>query len=411
MVLLYATAGQFIAKQPNCPTTKQIGLPKPEQPSGCSIPNPKPMNHTKTMIRSKRIFWKQPGLQTRSNVMRSGLVAVTLGLIALLCPAPVIAHDLADELADAATLLVNALDEQQQQALSFNFDDDLRKDWQFVPMDRKGLSLKQLKPQQRLLAMSLIQTALSHRGFSQTMEIMALEQVLHEMENQNPVRDPEKYHLFLFGKPSPDQTWGWRVEGHHLSISLTIVDGETVVAAPVFFGTNPAEVRTGPLKGLRVLGAEEDLGRKLVKNLSVEQKEFAIVADNAPRDIINGPGRQATQLQPPGISADAMNENQQAMLRAIVEQFASKLRPELAKQDLEKIESGGWEKLSFAWAGKIQLGQPHYFRVQGPTFILEYDNTQNGANHAHSVWRDFKNDFGEDLLQLHYQKQHSDENR
>jgi hypothetical protein len=312
-------------------------------------------------------------------------------------------HDISKEMADAANLFLQSLDETQTAKINFAFDDGLRKDWQFIPMERKGLGLKQLKPNQRLLAFSLVQTALSHRGFSTSMKIMALEQVLHEMENQSPKRDPEKYHLFFFGTPSTQATWGWRIEGHHLSISITIVDGKTVVTTPAFFGANPGEVRQGNLAGLRVLGQEEDLGRALAKSLTVDQKKIAVLEGKPPRDVINGPGRDAQPLTPAGIAASEMTDKQQEILRRLISSYVDKFRDELAAEDLKKIREAGFEKIHFAWAGKFAKGQPHYYRVQGPTFIMEYDNTQNQANHVHAVWRDFKNDFGADLLRQHYQ--------
>ncbi len=313
------------------------------------------------------------------------------------------AHDVAAEMSTAAQLLLKSLNEEQTKAIQFEFDDELRKDWQFIPMERKGLGMKAMKPHQRGLALSLVQTGLSHHGFSTAMQVMALEQVLHEMENGSAKRDPAKYHLFLFGTPSADATWGWRIEGHHLSVSFTIVEGKQVAVVPAFFGASPAEVRRGDLKGLRVLAQEEDLGRQLIKNLSVKQKEVAIIAVDAPDDVINGPGREASPLSPAGISSADMNEAQQKMLRELIEVYLGKVRGELADGDRKKIEEAGFEKIHFAWAGKISPGERHYYRIQGPTFIFEYDNTQNDANHSHVVWRDFKNDFGADWLKLHYE--------
>lgn len=311
------------------------------------------------------------------------------------------AHDVAKEMTAAAELLLKSLSEDQAKAIQFEFDHELRKDWQFIPMERKGLGMKAMKPHQRGLALALVQTGLSHEGFSTAMKVMALEQVLFEMENGNKKRDPAKYHLFLFGKPS-EATWAWRIEGHHLSVSFTVVDGKVSVV-PAFFGANPAEVRQGDFKGLRVLGTEEDLGRKLVKMLSVEQKEKAIVSSDAPDDVINGPGREAKSLEPAGIAASDMNAAQQKLLRELIEVYLTKIRGELVGEDRKKIETAGFEKIHFAWAGKISPGERHYYRIQGPTFIVEYDNTQNGANHVHVVWRDFKNDFGADSLKLHYE--------
>ena len=316
-----------------------------------------------------------------------------------------IAHDPAEDMLNAMNDFVSSLDDTQKKRLSFKFKDELRKDWQFIPMERKGLSLKQMKPHQRHLGMSLIQSALSHRGFAMTMKIMALEQVLHEMENGAAKRDPSKYHFFLFGTPAADKTWGWRFEGHHLSVSFTVVEGKIVVTTPAFFGSNPGTVPDNNLlAGLRPLGDLEETGRSLVKQLSLEQKKIAIIKSKVPRNVINGPSRKVAQpITPKGISAKQMTEAQQKLLRNLISTYLGRFRFELADADWKKIEEAGFDEVHFAWTGEIQPGKPHYYRVQGPTFIFEYDNVQNNANHVHAVWRDFKNDFGEDLLKKHYQ--------
>ncbi len=346
------------------------------------------------------IFTRNPSLKTM-NLKLNILLAVTAVCFCFLT-SNVRGHEIASEMTDAANQLLQSLTPSQTATLMRPLDDELRKNWQFIPMEREGLSLKNLQPNQRLLAMSLIQTALSHRGFSTSMQIMALEQILHEMENNSPKRDPEKYHLFVFGKPSLKSPWGWRIEGHHLSISVTVVEKEVVVT-PAFFGSNPGEVKSGQFKGVRVLGKEEDLGRRLVKGLTTQQQTIAVFSKKAPRDVINGPGRDATVLTPKGLSAAKMTDEQQSVLRQIVDSHLNKCRSELAANDWKKIEAGGFDSLHFAWAGELERGKPHYYRVQGPSFILEYDNTQNKANHVHAVWRDFKNDFGQDLLKNHYQ--------
>ena len=336
---------------------------------------------------------------TKHGIAFLVLIAISLGL-ANHCQA----RDIAKEFSDAAAIFLKSLDDNQTKAVQFKFDDPLRKDWHFIPKERKGLGLKQMKPHQRGLAMALVQTALSHRGYSTSMQIMAMEQVLREIENNPLKRDPAKYHLYLFGAPSPEAPWGWRIEGHHLSISVTIVDGKQVTVTPSFLGANPATVKSGPMAGVRVLGDIEDAGRKLVKQLTAEQKTTAVFSTKAPRDVINGPARkQAEALTPAGLVASNMSQNQQQLLHTLINQYLDQFRTELASADRKKIEDAGFEKVSFGWAGQIQPGKPHYFRVQGPTFILEYDNTQNGANHAHVMWRDFKNDFGEDSLRKHYE--------
>ena len=335
-------------------------------------------------------------------------IAAVVAMTFMFVCSTVNAHDIAKEMADAASVFLQALGDEDRKKVTFEFDDPHRIDWQFIPMERPGLSFGDLRPEQLLLATSLLQTGLSHRGYATSMQVMVLESVLHEMENLNPKRDPSKYHLFIFGQPSVEQPWGWRIEGHHLSVSFTVADGQAIASTPMFLGASPAKVPVGNLKGLRVLGQQEDLGRELVRNLTVEQKEVAVVNPKAPRDVINGPGVVAKSLQPVGLLAKDMTDDQKGMLRRLIDSFVHQIRPELAAADLKEIEDAGFDNVSFAWMGFIQPEKPHYFRVQGPTFILEYDNTQNKANHVHIVWRDFKNDFGKDLLKQHYQSQHKE---
>ena len=313
------------------------------------------------------------------------------------------AHEVASEMNVAANLLLQTLDAEQSEAIQFKFDDKLRKDWQFIPMERKGLGMKAMKPHQRGLALALVQTGLSHHGFSTAMQVMALEQVLYEMEDGNKKRDPAKYHLFFFGKPSADATWGWRIEGHHLSVSFTIVDGKEVSVVPAFFGASPGVVKKeGTLSGLRVLAKEEDLGRQLIKNLTVDQKKVAIIPGDAPSDVINGPGREATSFKQAGLYTTDMTDAQKKMLWNLIDIYVSKVRGDLAEIERTKIKEQ-FDHVNFAWAGKIQPGEPHYYRIEGPGFTLEYDNTQNDANHVHVVWRDLTNDFGADYLKKHYE--------
>ena len=202
--------------------------------------------------------------------------------------------------------------------------------------------------------------------------------------------------------PGADTTCGWRLEGHHLSLNFTISGGKAV-AGPVFFGDNPAEVREGPRKGLRVLAVEEDLGFELIKSLSEEQKKKAIVKDKAPTEIVTSNSKKANPGPPVGITAGELDAPQKKLLMTLIEDYAYRLRPELAEQDLAKIDQAGFDNVHFAWEGALAPGQGHYYRLHGPTFLVEFDNTQNNANHIHTVWRDSANDFGEDLLKEHYQ--------
>jgi hypothetical protein len=309
----------------------------------------------------------------------------------------------------AAERFLDSLDPQQREQVSFAFDDAERKNWNFIPMDRKGLPLKQMKQNQRQLAFGLLSSVLSHRGFSKAVNIMALEQILHEMEDNSPRRDPGLYHFYIFGTPSTAKTWGWRVEGHHLSLSITLVDGHHIVGTPAFLGANPAHVKQGPHEGLRVLHVEEDMARDLLHSLDANQRTTAVISAEAPADVINGPGREAEALTPKGLAAKDMTQEQRKALMAIVREYVHTYRQELAREDMKKIREAGVPNIHFAWAGGDQLGDPHYYRIQGPTFILEFDNTQNDANHVHLVWRDFQNDFGADLLKQHYETVPHDE--
>jgi hypothetical protein len=236
---------------------------------------------------------------------------------------------------------------------------------------------------------------------------MSLEDILKELEQgKGPTRDPELYFVSIFGTPGAADVWGWRVEGHHLSLNFTVAEGQHISVTPSFFGSNPGEVRAGPRQGLRVLAAEEDLARQLVQSMSEEQRQVAIYTNAAPSDVITGADRKAHLLSPAGLSASKMSFSQVDLLRTLIKEYVFRYRPELAERDLKKIESAGLEKLFFAWAGATEVGQGHYYRIQGPSFLMEYDNTQNNANHIHAVWRDLESDFGEDLLRKHYDQDH-----
>jgi hypothetical protein len=221
----------------------------------------------------------------------------------------------------------------------------------------------------------------------------------------HPERNPEKYYFSVFGEPSDTGTWGFRVEGHHVSQNFTVVNGK-IAGSPSFFGANPAEVREGPRKGLRVLAAEEDLARDLLESLTPEQKKVAIVAPEAYKDILTVASRKAAlEGQPSGLSAAKMTKKQFDLLLTLLSSYANNMPEQLAQARMEHVKKAG-TNMFFAWAGVEQRGGPHYYRIQAPAFLIEYDNTQNNANHIHSVWRDFNGDFGLDLLAMHYKSSH-----
>jgi hypothetical protein len=310
------------------------------------------------------------------------------------------AHDAAADMSGAAAHLLSALDDTQRARARFAFDSDERLNWHFIPRERKGLPLKDMTPTQRHLAYALLGSGLSSDGFAKAATVMSLEQILRDMERAPDRRDPEKYYFTVFGDPAADKRWAWRCEGHHCSVNFTVVDGR-IAGTPSFFGANPGVVRDGARQNLQALREEEEAGRALVRILTDEQKSKAVLPGEVPRDILSEARKQAEKLDPPGLSAGVLNADQRKLLRTIVEIYVGRARPEVAAAELAEIDKAGFDSVHFVWSGGTEPGQPHYYRVQGPTFLLEYDNTQNNANHPHSVWRDFKGDFGKDLLAIH----------
>ncbi|MGA2130868.1 MAG: DUF3500 domain-containing protein [Bryobacteraceae bacterium] len=309
-------------------------------------------------------------------------------------------------MADAANRFLASLTPEQRAKATFTFEEDERQNWHFVPIERKGLALREMTPAQKHLATALLSAGLSQQGFLKAETVMSLEDVLLSIEHgSGPERDPEKYFVSIFGQPTADGAWGYRVEGHHLSQNYTVVGGH-VAGAPSFFGANPAEVRDGPRKGLRTLGAEEDLGRAVIQSLDAEQRKAATVSTKAYPDIITMDSRQAAlKGQPSGLQASKMTAKQFDLLLALLGEYANNMPEQIAQAREDQIKKAG-KDIYFAWAGGTEKGDPHYYRVQTASFLIEYDDTQNNANHIHSVWRDFNGDFGVDLLKQHYQSSH-----
>lgn len=288
----------------------------------------------------------------------------------------------------------------------FEFAGPVRTDWHFVPKDRLGVNWHDMNLEQRRAAHHLLRIALSSQGYFKALAIMSLDEDLRRLEASRPnvqrVRDPEHYWFALFGDPSSDEPWGWRIEGHHLSLNFSSVTGQVVSVTPAFFGTNPAELRDGPRAGLRVLGTEEDLARELITSCTPAQLKTAMIAETAPGDVIALPGVEINFGEPEGLSAEEMTDAQQALLRNLLDEIIGNFNAELRERALDELEDAGFDKLHFAWAGSVEVGKGHYFRIHGPTLVIEYDNTQNNANHAHLVWHSPDNNFGADYLQRHY---------
>ncbi|HNY40650.1 MAG TPA: DUF3500 domain-containing protein [Bryobacteraceae bacterium] len=314
-------------------------------------------------------------------------------------------------MAETANRFLQALSPELRAKAQFPFDDEERFFFHYIPSDdfpkavrrsRMGLTLREMTPQQKHLASALLSAGLSQAGYIKATTIMSLEEVLRAIEGDSgDRRNPEKYHFSIFGKPAEKGVWGYRVEGHHVSLHFTVIDG-VATGNPTFFGSNPAEVRSGPFKGLRVLANEEDRARALLESMTPEQKKLAIVDAKAYRDILTAASRRAAlDGKPSGLHASKMTVTQKRLLDALIAEYIDNVPAELAEQRRTRLKSANGE-IWFAWAGVEQRGGPHYYRVQTPAFLIEYDNTQNQANHVHSVWRDFQGDWGEDLLKRHY---------
>lgn len=284
--------------------------------------------------------------------------------------------------------------------------DEARTQMNYVPMVRAGVPLEELNDAQRESALALLRTGLGDAGYARARAIIAHEDILRELEREQGVssfnrRQPGFYYTAIFGTPAATGFWGWRFEGHHLSVNVTHrgVDGQIV--APLFLGANPARVPSGPHAGLRILAAEEDEARALLNLLSGEQRTRAVIAPTTTNDIhtTNVPSVSLTTFE--GLPASAMTAEQRKQLRALIELYASRFPKTQRDAQIARIETAGFEKVYFAWAGGLETGQKHYYRLHGPTFLVEYDNSQNNANHIHSVWRDPEHDFGGDLLRKH----------
>jgi hypothetical protein len=310
----------------------------------------------------------------------------------------------------AATRFLEGLTPEQRQQATLALDAEDRLRWNFIPTNmfpRKGVPIKEMTEPQRARARELLKAGVGQKGYLTATAIMELETILHAIENSGGrtgrnVRDPELYFFTVFGSPSPKGVWGWRVEGHHVSLHFTVANNTAVDNTPAFFGANPAEVREdGPKKGLRILGSMEDAARALLAALDASQRTTAIINAVAPADIITMTTVTIDPLSPVGLSAAAMTPAQRDLLTKLVESYTAQMAEDVAAVRMAAIRQAGLEKVAFAWAGETEVGKKYYYRIQGPTFLVEHDNTQNDGNHVHSVWRDFAGDFGRDLLREH----------
>ncbi len=329
---------------------------------------------------------------------------VAVALLAFAIPAsPALGDEarerLIAEVAKAANGFLASLPEDRRPAAKAAFQSRDRTTWRYTPGGRPGMPMQEMSPAQREAAQALLRSFLSSEGYLKVQSIIALEAVLRELERWDE-RDPERYWFLVFGEPGTESPWGVRVEGHHVSLHLAVIKGRFVSSTPTFLGANPAEVRSGPKKGSRALAAEEDAARALLDSLDAAQRGEAIVDDSPYGDIVSRNRSKADRLEARGIAFAKLSSPQQTQLLALIEGYASTMKPKLAEERLAKIRAAGLDGIRFAWAGPTARGRPHYYRVQGPTFLIEFDNS--GGNHIHTVWRDFEGDFGRDLLKEHY---------
>jgi Protein of unknown function (DUF3500) len=309
--------------------------------------------------------------------------------------------EVSTDMADKAKAYVALLTPEQKAKGVFPFDSPERENWAFIPQARKGLPLKEMTAEERRAGIALLEAGLSDKGALKAETIMSLEAVLAAIENDPVKRDPTNYFVSIFGVPGNPKGWSWRFEGHHLSINLTLAEGK-FAATPSFMGTNPGEVRDGPKKGTRVLAAEEDLARALATTLA-ETGKAVVFTDKLPGEILTSAERHVKQLETVGVDYTALSDTQKEVLMKIVNEYLGRYRSTIVETELKQIKDAGLENIHFGWAGGLKRGEAYYYRIQGPTFLIEAANSQNNANHQHTVWRDFDGDFGRDFLGEHYQ--------
>lgn len=302
----------------------------------------------------------------------------------------------------AANTFRKSLMPEQLKQCTFAFNDEERLNWHFIPRERKGLPLRDLEGAPLKTALAFIHSGLTEAGYDQTLRVMGLEEVLRLIEGAaegavreqvRERRDPGKYYLSIFGEPSDKGQWGWRLEGHHLSLNFTLADGKVVSSTPEFFGANPGTIDAGLKRQIRVLGAEEDIARQILKLCTPDQQTACWISKTAPEEV-PGPNKpQAVVEAPVGLSYAKMSADQKKLLEELLKEYLKNLPASITAERRAEIEKAGLDQIHFAWWGQSELNEPHHYRVQGPTFVIEYNNTQNSANHVHSMWRSLKGDF------------------
>jgi hypothetical protein len=333
-----------------------------------------------------------------------------LFMLVLLCSCGHLSIQAQDAVA-LADRFVKTLTPEQSLNTVFPFDSEERYNFHFVPLARKGITFNEMNAAQRSAAMALLRSCVSESTFQKIEAIRQLEDLLKEIEKRpadDHYRDTGNHHFSIFGIPANNTIWGWRFEGHHMSFNFSFDKKQLISGTPAFLGSNPGRVLAGAWKDKEVLKEETEEGAALLVSLSAEQRTKAITAVKAPADILSFDKRKADLGTPKGISYAEMNPAAQQQLLQLVKVYVNRFTRLFATDMLKEITAAGLEHLYFCWEGDTEpgVGHPHYYRVQGPTLLIEYDNTQNNANHVHSVLRDLKHDFGGDLLLEHYNAEH-----
>ncbi|GAB4049134.1 DUF3500 domain-containing protein [Spirosoma litoris] len=357
-----------------------------------------------------------------------GLLANQLQVLAQVAQSPKtlpVQQRVKDEMTDAANVFLGTLTPEQREKTTFAFDNEERFNWHFVPRERKGLPLKQMTPEQRKAAMAMLKTTLSLQGYEKATSIIDMENVLRVIDNRPPndvYRDPENYSFTVFGDPATNTPWSWRIEGHHLSLQFVAVEGKVLAQTPTFFGSNPGvlkfdssmadkrmsdpRVKDLPQKGRAILKLETEKAFALLKTLNTDQRKLAILAPVAYPEMVTSNKRKASLEKMDGVKMADMNAEQRKLFLDLIQTYLANYRITLAKQQLDKLKKAGLDEIRFGWAGDLTPelgdGKGWYYRIHGPTILIEYDNSQTNANHIHTVVRDLTNDWGEDLLQEHY---------
>ena len=309
------------------------------------------------------------------------------------------------EMAEACRKWVDSLNPEQKAKATYHYLDGERQFWYYPPLNRHGLPLRDMTPEQRDLAYGIMESSLDAQAYEQAKAIIDHELILGPLEKERGiesfVRDPMLYYWTVFGEPGGEEPWGWRAEGHHVSLHFSVWDEEVTAVTPFFFGANPAEVPHGPEQGKRILGDREDLAIELMATMTDEQRAKAIIHENAPWDILTYNTTKAPVHQGEGLSATEMTGEQKEILLALITEYVNQVRTDVAHERLEAIKENGLDHFRLVWAGATDRSRDHYYRIHGGNFLIEFDNIQDGANHIHSVWRDVENDFANDVLRDH----------